>query len=377
MDDWLAQAKDLPRAHALTIDALRDHIPEFLDRLADAIERDDLTAVTMRGLPNVHAAMRVRDGYDLRHVVAEYRAIRSVILRLYREQGDISEESRPKLTPLAAMDAVLDNAIADAVDQYALDQGKAREMFIGMLGHDLRDPLNAITFTAHRLLNRGDELDAQTGTFAARIAASAHRMDAMIRDLLDFARGRLGGGFPTVPTPFDVRTIIADTVNEIAHAHPERTFLSPPAEARGDFHVQWDKDRIAQALTNLLSNAVAHGGDPIIVEAHDREHSITIAVRNAGEIPAPALATIFAPFAPPATERRHDGPYTAPERRRGHLGLGLYIVHEVAKAHGGHVSAQSERGETTFALTLPRAATAPDSSGMPNGRSADAIVGSN
>jgi signal transduction histidine kinase len=169
----------------------------------------------------------------------------------------------------------------------------------------------------------------------------------------------------------------ADTVNEIAHAHPERTFLSPPAEARGDFHVQWDKDRIAQALTNLLSNAVAHGGDPIIVESHDREHSITIAVRNAGEIPAPALATIFAPFAPPATERRHDGPYTAPERRRGHLGLGLYIVHEVAKAHGGHVSAQSERGETTFALTLPRAATAPDSSGMPNGRSADAIVGSN
>src|SRR3954466_10088465 len=84
MDDWLAQAKELPRAHALTIDALRDHIPEFLDRLADAIERDDLTAVTMRGLPNVHAAMRGRDGYDLRHVVAEYRAIRSVILRLYQ-----------------------------------------------------------------------------------------------------------------------------------------------------------------------------------------------------------------------------------------------------------------------------------------------------
>src|SRR5205085_3103728 len=96
VDEWLAQARDLPSAHALSVDAIRDHIPEFLDRLADAIERDDVTAVSMRGLPNVHAALRVREGYDLRHVVAEYRAIRSVILRLYREDGDISEDSRPK-----------------------------------------------------------------------------------------------------------------------------------------------------------------------------------------------------------------------------------------------------------------------------------------
>src|SRR5262249_47733653 len=146
------EASHLPSAQSLTVEVVRDHIPTFLDRLADAVEREDITDVTLRGLPNLHAALRAREGYDLRQVVSEYRSIRSVIQRLYRERGDISEDSRPKLLPLATMDAVLDIAIADAVDQYAVDQGRAREMFIGILGHDLRDPLTAIAVASRMLL---------------------------------------------------------------------------------------------------------------------------------------------------------------------------------------------------------------------------------
>lgn len=366
LSEWLAEVRQLPSAHCQPLEAIRDHIPDFLDRLADAIDRGDVSAVTMQGLPNLHAAMRVREGYDLRQVVAEYRSIRAVILRLYSDKGDVSEESRPKLLPITTMNAALDTAIADAVDQYAIDQGKAREMFIGMLGHDLRDPLNTIAFSARLLSSGGQPPEAETRKIATRIESSATRMDSMIRDLLDFARGRLGGGFPIAPTPVDARTLIAETVNEISHAHPERSIALGATSPPGDFDVEWDPDRIAQALTNLLSNAVAHGSDPIAVDAKREREWVTIEIRNAGEIPAAAMPTIFAPFSAPVTDRRHANGARAADRRRGHLGLGLYIVHEIATAHGGKVVAESHSGETTFRLVLPRIAPKHDSLAAPS-----------
>jgi len=108
--EWLAEVRQLPSAHRQPLEAIRDHVQDFLDRLADAIDCGDVSAVTMQGLPNLHAAMRVREGYDLRQVVAEYRSIRAVILRLYGEKGDVSDESRPKLLPIATMNAALDTA---------------------------------------------------------------------------------------------------------------------------------------------------------------------------------------------------------------------------------------------------------------------------
>ena len=360
LGQWLAEVRELPSAQSLSVDHIQDHIPDFLDGLADAVERGDEGAVTMRGLPNLHAALRVREGYDLRQVVAEYRSIRAVILRLYRERGDLSEEARPKMLPIGTMNAALDTAIADAVDQYAIDQGKAREMFIGMLGHDLRDPLNTIAFSANTLREGEDPVDAQTLKIAARIGACATRMEAMIRDLLDFARGRLGGGFLIVPARVDAKTLVADTVNEMVHAHPERSIVNGVMNSPGTVAAEWDSDRIAQALTNLLSNAVAHGKDPIVVELNDRDGQVLIDVKNSGEISPPMLPHIFAPFSPPSTDRRHGTSANGLERRRGHLGLGLYIVHEIAKAHGGTVVAESHDGTTIFRLTLPRVARAND-----------------
>src|SRR6185295_10671125 len=95
------------------------------------------------------------------------------------------------------------------------------------------------------------------------------------------------------------------TVNEIAHAHPGRTVVCLAAQSTGCFDVEWDADRIAQALTNLVSNAVAHGGDPIVIEPRDEGAEVVIEIRNAGEIPAAMLPSIFAPFSAPATDRRH------------------------------------------------------------------------
>jgi signal transduction histidine kinase len=176
----------------------------------------------------------------------------------------------------------------------------------------------------------------------------------MIRDLLDFARGRLDGRFPISLAPIDARVLIADTVAEIAAAHPERAIDCRTTHAAGDFDVHWDGDRVAQAITNLVSNAIAHGTDPIVVEPSHRDGSIAIDIRNRGEIPEQVRPHLFAPFSLQGDDRRHHTIEGAPRRRRGHLGLGLYIVREIATAHGGAVKATSEGGHTTFTLTLPR-----------------------
>src|SRR5262249_9226898 len=141
---------------------------------------------------------------------------------------------------------------------------------------------------------------------------------------------------------------------------PERSIVCLAMKAPGAFDVEWDSSRIAQALTNLVSNAVAHGKDPIVVEPEDQGQRIVIEVRNAGEIPAAMLRNIFAPFSQPATDRRRDGGPVESERRRGHLGLGLYLVHEIAPAHGGNVVAESAAGKKSSRVPLPRTPGPPD-----------------
>jgi signal transduction histidine kinase len=360
LDAWLTAASALPSAQGLSVPLIRDHVPELLDKLAEAIERGDETALPMKGLPNLHAAIRVREGYDLRQVVAEYRALRRVIHTLYSEREQLLPEMRPELPPLRTMHAAHDAAISDAVDQFALDRDRAREVFIGMLGHDLRDPLQAINTGTRLLLKRAAALDEQAARIAARIGASARRMERLIDDLLDLARGRLSNGFTIVPARIDVRSMIDNTVDEIAHAHPERDIRSLAGSAPGDFAVTWDGDRVMQAVSNLVSNAIAHGMDPIVVEPQEHADHIVIEVRNRGEVDRAMLATLFAPFSGAHHDRRQAVLPALHDRRRGHLGLGLYIVSEIAKAHGGEVTAHSSGGETAVRLSLPRRVVLPE-----------------
>lgn len=361
LDAWLIAVSRLPSAHGLGPVAIRNHVPELLDTLAEAIERGDTAALPMKGLPNLHAALRVREGYDLRQVVAEYRALRRVIHELYSTSGTFHAEQLPAMQALTVMDAAVDACIVDAVDQYALDREKSRDMFIGMLGHDLRDPLHTVSFASASLLEKyAEQLPAPAVKMAVRIQTSAGRMERMIRDLLDFAHGRLGSGLPVVPAPIDdARMLIADAVHEIAHANPDRQIVCDAATAAGHFSVTWDSDRVVQAIANLVSNAIAHGQDPITVHPVDEGAHVAIEVRNRGEIPRALLPRMFEPFTHHGGERRaHEGASPGPDRRRGHLGLGLYIVRAIAEAHGGTVTAATIDGEAVFRITLPRDAIA-------------------
>ncbi len=218
-----------------------------------------------------------------------------------------------------------------------------RERFIGMLGHDLRTPLTSIMAGAGLLL-RQSLPDAAQGT-ATRIAASADRMARMIRDLLDFAQARLGGGLVLQRKECDVHQVAQTVLDEVLAANPARRV---ELECSGDTRGRFDGDRIAQLLSNLLENAIryAPAGGVISVQVIGAAGEVSVGVHNGGPaIPEAERRAIFDPFR--RGERAADGP-------RG-LGLGLFIVEQIALAHGGRVEVMSsDLGGTTFRVALQR-----------------------
>ena len=165
----------------------------------------------------------------------------------------------------------------------------------------------------------------------------------MIRDVLDFTRGHLGGGIPVEPTRGDLAEICSRVVDETKAVHPEREIVFV---VQGDVVGTWDRARLEQVVSNLVSNAVRHGQGKIVVEAVGEANEIVLRVQNGGPpIPSNDLPTIFEPFRRgPETPRGSEG-----------LGLGLYIVREIVRAHGGTVQVRSSAAEgTTFACVWAR-----------------------
>jgi len=241
----------------------------------------------------------------------------------------------------------LDNARLYAEAQKARlqaeDTGAFREQFIGILGHDLRGPLTAVRMSTELLLQRGGLSEADQRT-VRRIVTSTDKMGRMIADILDFTRGRLGGGIPVAPQPGNLHDIARHAVDELAAAHPGRRleFL-----ATGSGAGEYDPDRMSQVVTNLVSNALTHGTPetPVRITVKEEGTGLTLAVWNQSTpIPPELLPTLFEPF--------RQG-----ERRKASvgLGLGLYIVSEVVRAHEGTVTVRSTAEEgTTFTVYLPR-----------------------
>lgn len=339
---WLARSASLPSASDLPAAALRDHVPQIVDAMADAIDRDDATSVSLDQLPLIHANERLAEGYDLRQVVAEYRNLRRAIFDEFAANpGGMSPESLTRLPPLAVLNENIDHAIADAVDHYSLQRNRTRDYFAGILGHDLRSPLHVISMNAQLLLRREETLPAAELKMVARIAANAVHMERLIADLLDFARTRLGGGLPVTRIECDLHAIVAESVDGLASAHPDRTIALRKVPPHSNLVGEWDGARLAQAVANLVSNALKHGTDPIDIELRDEGSHVTLAVGNGGEIEAESRVRLFEPF--------HTG-----DTERG-TGLGLYIVREIARAHSGSVELATDTpGHTVFRLRLPR-----------------------
>lgn len=229
---------------------------------------------------------------------------------------------------------------AKLLDEQAFSE--QREQFIAILGHDLRNPLSAVQAGIHRLARRVD--DEQVRATLNLMQRSADRIATLVANMMDFARGRLGGGIQLDRNAAEpLEPVLLHIVDELGASWPERVIET---EFRVSEPVSCDRARMGQLLSNLLSNALTHGTpDGIVtVRAWTEGNEFALSVANPGEpISEDAMRQLFEPFS-----REHDGP-----GKQG-LGLGLYIASQIAAAHQGEITVTSSPDETCFTFRMPR-----------------------
>lgn len=219
--------------------------------------------------------------------------------------------------------------------------GELREQFIAVLGHDLRNPLFAISAGAEMLLRKFP--DPARDKLVQHILTSARRATRLVDDVLDFTRGSMGKGIPVniEPCP-DLEEALRHVIAEIQSVHPDRSILSSIGDLRD---VQCDRERVAQLVSNLVANAVTHGdrAGAVVVSAQSDQATFVLSVKNQGQIAEEALPHLFKPYSRPTGDTPQAG-----------LGLGLYIASEIARSHGGtlDVVSNAEQG-TIFTFSLP------------------------
>jgi signal transduction histidine kinase len=284
-----------------------------------------------------HADDRIGHGFTFQSVLAEFRALRATVLRLYEESG------KSDLFQVRRFNEALDEALTESMDRFAVQTDLFRDQFIGILCHDLRTPLNAISVGA-ALLAKPDDDPQRRQRVTAGVLSSAERMKRMITDLLDLTQVRLGGTIPLNVQQADLQSVCAEVIAETRAAWPA---VAIELKTSGNLQGKWDPDRLGQVVSNLLANAITHGGEtPVSVIVGREGEAVTIAIHNGGvPIPRELLPRIFEPLA------RGGGKYGG----WGHsIGLGLFIVRAVVLAHGGDIQVRSsaDRG-TTFTVSLP------------------------
>lgn len=293
-----------------------------------------------------YGAMRHHAGCDLDRLSAEFLALRASVIRLWMECGP--ELNAQSFEQTLHFNDAIDRALSEALARYAREVERSRDMFLAILGHDLRTPLGAIMMTSQYLAAPGIPKQKQDEA-VLRLGRSAAAMNAMIKDLLEFTRSRLGGGVPVSPADADVGAVCQAALEEARIAYPRHEMI---AESTGGLHAVIDGERMRQVVANLLSNAARYGGReaPITLAAQGELDRIVIEVRNRGPaIPEEVLRVIFNPLVHVGAD---DGNQSMPP---ANLGLGLFIAREIVAAHGGDIMATSNDADgTVFRIVLPR-----------------------
>lgn len=346
----------LPAAGRMNELELRDHAEAILQAIALDLRtsqtRDEQLAKS-RGLAPVplnaaetaaqtHAVLRAHSGFDIRQLVSEYRALRASVLRL---AFDAWAPDEVPMDDVVRFNEAIDQALAESVAFYSAQVERARNLLLGMLGHDMRSPLQAIQMTALALrhLNAGEEVSEA----AQRLIRSGARMQSLLDDLVDFNRTQLGLGVQVNRRPCDLDELCAAELDELRAIYPENRFeLATEGDCRGEF----DGERIKQLVANLAINAVKYGAvhAPVRLRVIGSEREVTVDVANQGRAADPErLAALFEPL------QRGEHP-DRPEVDG--LGLGLYIAREVVRAHGGAIDARCDATQTVFSVRLPKSA---------------------
>jgi signal transduction histidine kinase len=358
--EWDSFARScLPISHRMNLTTLRDHAAEILEtiavdlndpqsraqQVAKSVGKSDAKADSTGPdtAAQAHGNDRAYSGFDVMQMVSEFRALRASVIRLWiASAGKIGVED---IEDLMRFNEAIDQALAESTARHAQRIESAKEMFIAMLGHDLRTPLGAVIASAQAMTNSKATPETMLKG-ASIILSSGRRMNALVNDLLDFTRSRLGDGIPVVCTDVDLESVCRQTVEEVVALHPGRDIKFDTA---GSVRGKWDAARISQALSNLITNAVQHGGPAgaINVTLRGEADEAVLSVHNTGAvIEADQLNQIFDPLHQGEDEREPGG---------HNLGLGLYITERIVASHGGKIAVESTEDDgTTFTIRLPR-----------------------
>ena len=337
---------------------LRDHAKQILEFVANDIQQvqsSNETASKSRGEQStsasdesasvIHGKLRYASGFTLLQLIAEYRALRASVLKLWKEDGAAALVDNPD--DIMRFNEAIDQSLADAAVAYSDKLNETRDMFLAILGHDLRNPLAAVA-TAGTYLSRPGTFEDRIQQIGVRVKRSAATMNGMVNDLLALARTQLGEGIPIVRKECDLLQMCQWAIEDANAAHPGAQF---DLHATGELMGAFDQPRLQQMLTNLVTNAAQYGASHTAIKIRIVGHPdhVLLGVQNHGPtIPENVLPTLF-------TSLVQASDKDVQARPRSNLGLGLYIAKQIAVAHGGDISASSDDlNGTVFSVQIPR-----------------------
>jgi signal transduction histidine kinase len=356
--EWEAFARmNVPDAADMSALALRNHAKQMLQDIAVDIETPQTVQqqrtksqgrAPARGpdtAAGIHGSVRHASDYTLLQLSAEFRALRATVLRMWLPKtGEMTDRS---VDEMIRFNEAVDQAFAESIVTYSLRAGDARDLFLAILGHDLRSPLATMALSGSILARPQLTLD-QVPAIAGTVDRAARLMGAMIEDLIGYTRTQLGKGMPIALKKCDLREICEAAVEDSGATHPGTKF---DLDTSGRMTGRFDCVRLHQLLVNLLVNAAQHGAKdrPVTVEARGDEDAATVRVTNFGNaISEASLQSIFKPLIQLSPADDSD------TRPKTSLGLGLFIAREIAEGHGGTIDVTSSEAEgTTFTVRLP------------------------
>jgi signal transduction histidine kinase len=361
VDEWEEFARTIqPAAQSMNREELRDHAKSILlaaardmntaqsqsERAAKAKGEDIQKTPSLDRAAASHGELRHTVGFDLVQMTSEFRHLRASVIRLWVES--LKTPDLAYFTDMIRFNEAIDEALAESTAAYAEQVTRSRDIFLAILGHDLRAPLQAVTMSAE-MLERKASLDEVALPYLSRIKSGTRHMGTMVSDLLEFVRSRLGASLPIERKSMDLAGACREAIEEACAGQPE---CDPVLHVEGDTEGHWDSGRIGQLLQNLIGNALQHGSasEEISIRVTGDENNVELVVHNLGEpIAEDAIGSIFDPMVRSVSE--NSGAHTPSTS----LGLGLFIVKEVVNAHGGSITVTSNLGDgTTFTVVLPK-----------------------
>jgi len=359
LEKWESFARTLlPAAAGLDVATLRDHAAQILqtvvldlrttqsrsERVAKSRGEATRPLQTPETAAETHAVLRASGGFSMDQMIAEYRSLRAAVLELWAD----SDEPEPQtLRDVNRFNEAIDQAVAESVHFFSLESERWRAVFLGVLGHDLRGPLNAILLTSQLAFQMST--GRAVNEVNARLIRSGERMRQLLDELLDYNRVSLDLGIPVSPANIDLAVVCQEEIELQRVAWPKQVI---ELATEGSTECVGDASRLKQVLGNLIANAAKYGNrdSPIMVRVNASDpEAVVLSVENTGPaIPASGLQTLFEPLS------RGGRPSEDAIAERTSLGLGLFIVRQIVQAHRGTVTASSTDGKTVFNVTLPK-----------------------